>query len=246
MNNEKKQNKPMLLLGIALVIALLLAGFFLIKKSSLTKSLDKSNGSTQKTTEESGTVSGTLAQLIGMGKNMQCTFNYADKTYSNKGTMYVSGKNVRGDFDSVIDGKVSNMHMIHVDQYSYIWGSTMPEGIKMKDSAVPTGAGARAVEGNAGAQANQYFDANKKVDYKCAPWNANQSLFTVPEGVTFRDFSALMEDSLKKLTPTVAKVTGEPTQSIAGSAGGEDVGRCAACAQLQGDAKAMCEQQLGC
>ena len=64
----------MLLLGIALVIALLLAGFFLIKKSSLTKSLDKSNGSTQKTTEESGTVSGTLAQLIGLGKNMHCNF----------------------------------------------------------------------------------------------------------------------------------------------------------------------------
>jgi hypothetical protein len=164
-----------------------------------------------------------LMGLMGMGKNLQCDFNYetAGKAGS-KGSVYVSGKKVHGEFTSEVNGKESTMHMIQDGEYSYVWGSAMPEGIKMKVAA-DTNTGANTSTGT-----SQYFDPQQQMDFNCKPWSVDASKFAVPTNVTFRDMSAMMM----------------PTGGTNGAA--MKAGQCAACAQLQGEAKTTCEKQLGC
>lgn len=225
MTNEQ-QNKPMLII-IAVVLVLLIGGaFFFMKKSSTpttTDSTTTAEDTNEKSNEDTSMMDSgknTLMGLMSMGKNLQCNFDYVTEGKAGtKGTIYVSGKKVYGEFESEVDGQKTTMRMIQDGDYSYIWGSAMPEGMKMK-IVVPEGKADTSAPAN-----NQYFDPNQQMDFDCSPWGGDPSKFVIPSDVTFRDMSAMMQQP-----------TGEAAKQ----------GQCAACAQLQGEAKTMCEKQLGC
>jgi len=220
---QDTQNKPMLAVIAVLVILLLLGAFFFMKKSDKPATSGTTGDTTMEQEEGNDDTSmmengkNTLMGIMGMGKSLECSFSYetAGKAAST-GLMFISGQKVYGEFGSEVGGKQATTNMIQDGEYIYMWGSAMPEGIKMKAvTTVPTGGA-----GVTTPQNTQYFDPNQQMDFKCKPWNADNAKFTVPSDVTFRDMSAMMEDAKK--------------------------GQCAACAQLQGEAKTTCEKQLGC
>lgn len=193
MKNDQ-QNKPMLLIIVAVVVLVIGGAFFFMKKSEAPTSGDTTNNemvAEDRTDDDTSMVESgknTLMGLMGMGKNLQCSFDYATEGKAGtKGTMYVSGKKVRGEFESNVDGQKTTMYMMQDGEYSYLWGPAMPEGIKMKVSVS---------EGSADTSApttNQYFDPNQKMDVECSPWGVDPSKFVVPSDVTFRDVSAMMQ-----------------------------------------------------
>lgn len=194
---------------ILLLLILGVAGYFLMsnkKKPPTTVPLTKNS----------------LMDLITQGKNVSCSFDTIMGTTESSGTVYVSGKNTRVDFSTTNDGKKNTGSMIRDENFSYVWGMGMAQGIKMKNTSVESPSGS--------AQSKQYFDPTSKVDYKCQSWSPDNSMFKPPAEVKFSEFSI-------------------PVSQQAGSTGNVTPGNqsaCAACNNLSGQAKTMCLTQLNC
>lgn len=213
-----------MLLGVgALIIVILLLFLFIPRK---TEAPSDQIGNATDTATAGEVVQDTLAGLIGMGKNVQCSFSYEQDGVNSQGVIYISGKKMRGEFVSAIQGANQDTSMIQNGEYSYIWGSAMPKGIKMKAS----GSAGDTVD----TESKKYFDPDKALDYSCKPWSVDDGMFTPPADVTFEDLSAMME-SLPGANTGVA--TGMPDLKNA---------QCAACDNLSGDAAAQCKSALNC
>jgi hypothetical protein len=93
--------------------------------------------------------------------------------------VYVSGRRVRADFTSTVQGiGPVEAHLIADGTDVYSWSSLMPQGIKTamadgepEESAPTSGGGA---------------DQDQRYTYDCQPARADASLFTAPSGISFR------------------------------------------------------------
>jgi len=143
-----------------------------------------------------------LKDLLAANLPQKCTFP--------EGTVYISGGKFRGDF-------APNSHMISDSKTSYIWTDDQKQGFKMTiDASTEADVQTEAPDGA--------VDVNEKLDYKCSTWLPDASVFALPSGVDFTDFSALT-------TPSAS--------------GGNSV-QCTACASLTGDDKTQCLAVLNC
>ncbi len=177
---------------------------------------------------ETNTISNNLMGLIGLGQNLQCDFEYNDGNTSVSGTVYVSNDNMRGDFLTMVDGPSNDMSMIRNGDEMYVWGSALPEGIKMKFDPEKGFDGYSTGQDQDADNTSTSFDPNQDVDYRCSPWVPNSGMFTPPSNIDFRDMTALME-SIQQQNPNTMMQA-----------------QCATCETLQGESKAMCLQQLKC
>jgi hypothetical protein len=163
-----------------------------------------------------------FADLLRQDKNLECTFVQNSETYQTSGTVYMTGhgERVRGDFVSnAMDGD-SETHMIRVDGWSYLWGATMPQGIKVQI----TEEDAEHLFQNSNGD-NEIAD---DVDFDCDVWRVDDSKFTVPDDVEFIDASAQLQQ-IEANMPDLGEV------------------KCSACDAIPDEAaKAQCLQALGC
>ena len=134
-----------------------------------------------------GMAKGTLASLLGAGKNTMCKMSYSDENGSTEGTAYVSGQKMRGDFTYTADGKAMTSHMIRDDQYSYIWSDEESKGTKIKTELTE-----QAQEETASPAPQGGVDVDKEVDLDCSGWGVDNSKFTPPSNIEFMDLSATM------------------------------------------------------
>ena len=218
--------KSIVPIKIILLVVFGLVAYF--AKSNKPKPSQVAVGNNQPTSAPVTAMS-TLKDLITQGKNVNCT--YTSSTTNNTvstGSVYVSGKNIRVDYSATVEGKKTTGSMIRDDNFTYVWGAGMPQGIKMKNAAVESSATV--------SQGKQYFDQNAKMDYKCQPWSPSSTSFTPPANVTFTEFS------LPAAQPTSSAAT---SGGAVNPAEGNQVA-CAACNNLSGDAKTACLTQLNC
>ncbi len=175
-------------LGVIVGVILLIGagGLFLSQKSQPAKT----NVTPTPTKSTTKSITTSLLELITQGKNQRCTFNTKSNDTSTTGTMYFSSGNVRGDFKTVTKGKETEFSMIRNGDINYIWGSSLPMGIKMKLSLD---------ELSKNSQTTQYVNPSQKIDYNCMPWNADKSLFIPPSNVEFTEIPTTM---LPKTTGT--------------------------------------------
>src|SRR3989344_3866057 len=143
---------------------------------------------------------GSIKSLLSGGKNVSCTINYPDG--QGRGTVYVSGQKMRGDFMMMADGKEMESHMIQDGDTGYFWSGT--QGTKMK---IDKEANASPV---ASAQNAQGADLDKEVDLKCSAWMQDSSKFEVPSNVQFTDVSAMIQ----KMQAPASAAPGGPGSSI--------------------------------
>lgn len=115
-----------------------------------------------------GASSGTLADLMARAGSHTCTAKATHDGGTSEGTVYMSGGKLRGDFVATMGGQVVNTSFISVDGYMYTWSDMLPQGMKVKiDAAVGTSGG-------------QGIDPSTPVEYSCAPWTADESMFALP------------------------------------------------------------------
>lgn len=201
---------------IGIVIALVVLGLIGIvgykqfNKSAAAPTQDTSNSS--QTTIGSGEAmnKGSIKSLFGQGKNVSCTIDYPDSQVQD-GTVYVSGSKMRGDFSMMTDGKTADSHMINDGTYIYSWSSVSAQGTKMKVETV------EEASQEVNTEQKQNVDLDTEVDYKCAPWSVDNSLFVPPANVQFVDFS----ESMKQIQKSACDQIPDP------------------------DAKAACEKAMG-
>jgi hypothetical protein len=168
-----------------------------------------------------------LKDLVKLGQNYTCTFSQTD-AQGNKttGTVYVQadGKNFRGDFETMMNGKTQMSHMISADKTSYIWSDGEKQGMMMHLKAGDDslfGGGSSST----GADQNAAVSEDQPEDMDCARWFPEQSKFAPPADHQFIDF----EEQMKAMQNGMGK------------------SQCGACDQIPDAAgKAQCRQALGC
>ena len=204
-----------------------IAAFTMMKPSNTVPGPGES-GTPSVTGETSGMKS--LKELFALGTSQKCTFTNTTDASESSGVVYLSNGKMRGDFTSVAAGKTIQSHMIVEGKTSYVWSDAMAgQGIKMsfEDTDTPSS----APEG-------QSVDLDAKTNYSCSGWGVDQAIFVLPQGVEFKDLSAMMQG----LTPPKAG---------AGVEGGTGVDvkamQCSYCAQAgDADSVAQCKAALGC
>jgi hypothetical protein len=205
-----------ILIGGAVALVVLGGAYFLTTRDGADK---------QEETQVTDNMKGGFAELVRAGGSFECTFEYKDETNESSGKVYMTAgaERLRGDFN-ITDSQAGamEMHVIRDGGYNYLWGSTMPQGIKTAVTANEM----LFEEGD-----NSPVDEN--VDYECRRWNVDGSKFSLPAGVEFQDMSAWQGS------------VGADMNAEVGA--GASANPCQACDMIgDANAKASCKAALGC
>ena len=165
--------QTLLIAGAIAVVIVAAAGFFFLKKPAQTP---QESTTTQPTQPEESQTKGSIKNLLAAGKNQTCTIKYPTAEQVGEGTVYVSGKNLRGDFTMTSEGKTIDSHMIQDETYMYSWSSLSPQGVKMKIAEL------EKVQASTTAES---VDLDQEADVNCSSWNVDNSMFTPPVNVNF-------------------------------------------------------------
>lgn len=170
---------------LIIILALGVAGFFIFKKD---KMADQEPGvlavdeSSQEFGEETFTEKTTLLDLAKKGGDYKCTFSQSTSLGDSTGVVYISGKNIRGDFISEVSipslsvvEKVDT-YMISDGESVYTWSSMSPDGFK-----APV-----AEDSKTANNSNLNNPSMQQLDYKCVSWKVDESVFKIPNNITFK------------------------------------------------------------
>lgn len=142
-------------------------------------------------------IAGSIKDILGMGQSLKCVWNQPQDDKEVKGTMYVSDKKFRQMVNFPQEDKNIEINTISDGEYIYTWGgfSGNNQGTKFKIEELnkitpPPVADEKPAEN---------VDLEKKLDYKCSPWSADQSMFTPPSDVNFVDQMELMNKATEQL-----------------------------------------------
>lgn len=140
---------------------------------------------------EKSKFSGSWTDLVKLGGAYSCTIASTAMTGAGEadtsGTVYVAGTDLRGDFTSTVNGKVEETHMIRVGDLSYVWSSSLPQGMVM----TITGDGAKS--GDTVGTSGMGVDDNASYEWDCNPWSKDESKFAPPSNIEFMDLSSMMQ-----------------------------------------------------
>jgi len=164
------------------LIAVAIGGYTMFKGNGGTATVSDTLVSASPTSSvSSAPFQGSLNDLVARGGNYQCTFDQDVATAHSKGTVYIAGERMRGDFESSVKQVTATItsHMITKDGYAYVWTDIVPNGFKLKTTAIQKGG-----SGSAGLN-GQIVDVNQKLAYSCTPWTVNEALLTLPTNITF-------------------------------------------------------------
>jgi len=160
-------------IGIAAVIILIII-FVIVAKKGGTGNISKG---------ENGQLKGeySLQDIINLKNPYECTFMKNDGASNLSGHVRIAESKVRADLDieyRAQDGGNFASHFIMMDGLSYIWTSLQSVGYKAK---IAESSGKRSSP----ADQAQILGLDDKMDYNCAPWNADLNAFKLPQGITF-------------------------------------------------------------
>ena len=169
--------------GIALV--LLLGGAFAY--TQINKTPTQEVQSVEQQTVESSASDVTKASLMSLfGKNVTCTSTDPEMGES---VVFVSGENIRADFNNNMNGKNIPGHMIKAGETTYVWDDEGKEGTKFTITKADLEAGKKFQgEGSSGPS------LDKEVDLKCSDWSVDNSKFSPPADVKFTDMTKMMQN----------------------------------------------------
>lgn len=185
---------------------------------------ESTNTSENTQTSSENSMQGTLTSLLGLGKNLQCTFNYSDDTTASSGNVYVSGERFRGDFETTYNDETSISHMISDDQMVYVWTDGQEQGFVMEatdpeEIDIP--------EVDTLESSTNTVDLDQEYEYDCDSWIPDNKMFEVPGDVEFTSIQEQLENIEKEVMENL------------------DLD-CSTCDSLSGDAKTQCLAAIGC
>ncbi len=169
-----------ILLGLVLVVGVVLIVKGGAKKDDVAvETTDDSVAEEETSAENPGVFNGSMKDLLARGGSHKCTFSQEVDNSKSTGTVYISGKKMRGDFATLETTTNMNMesHMISDGEFAYVWSAAMPMGMKMKIDM-----GTESPE-----NVSQGMDYDQKLDYSCEAWVADETKFSVPTEIKFSE-----------------------------------------------------------
>jgi len=172
--------------------------------------------------------SGSLKDLLALGKNYMCVFDTTDENANNsKGTAYIAGGGEKLNVASTLtqkNGTQTQSNVIQSEGYSYVWGSSSGQGFKMKIDPQ----GKSMFESSGSGSKSTSISEDQPMDFDCRPWIVDNSKFVPPANIEFQDFSTSLM----------------PVQESQGD--GANL-QCSACDQVPaGPSRDQCLASLGC
>jgi hypothetical protein len=179
-----QKNKTLIIAIILIVLVLLGLGAYLtLSKSAKNNQQAQNPNMASPTSQKPENTTKSFMDLLTSGVSQQCTFDVKTTASQNSGTFYIATGKFRGNITTIINGKTQDISIIRDGDTNYIWGSALPQGIKMtlaqKDFASDNRTG-------------QFLNPNAKMDYKCSPWVTDASVFTVPTNIKFMEIPTNM------------------------------------------------------
>ncbi len=121
-----------------------------------------------------------FTQFIKQGGSYKCTVSQVVENIESKGTVYVAGELLRGEFTTAVQNMSIKSTFIAKDGYMYTWTSAAPSmGFKAKVMKPNVGSTDTKTSGS--------YSWNSELvgDYTCEPWALDETKFELPSTVTF-------------------------------------------------------------
>ncbi len=205
------QNKP-ILIGIAAAIIILLGagGVFLYSQNKATPTPNNTSATVTPTPENSS-LEGSIKDIFQTAGNKKCDFNVKDSKGETKGIFYVSGTKAAGEIQLISSGKTVTTNVIRSGDTFYMWGDSLPTGIKMTVSVDD-------LAGTLGSGQNSSLNPDQKISFNCTGWTLDSTKFNPPTNIKFTEIS----------TPASPKTTGTSYCSVCNSLSGSAKTACLA------------------
>lgn len=125
-----------------------------------------------------------FGELVKLGESYECTVNQYIGDNVSKGTAYISGGLIRGEFNTQTQGMNISTSLIVRDGYTYSWTSMAPNmGFKAK--VLSSG----EANPNQGASGTYSWNADQIGDYDCQPWKPEMTKFDIPTNIKFQEIN---------------------------------------------------------
>ena len=186
-----KTNKLPLL--VVLVSSLVLASCLPKQNQELVQTQDQEQ-------QEEGGVNQPLKDLIGSGKNLECSWEFENPENGGKtsGLVYIAGNRSRSEVRVRVEGEgaeLANMDLISVSdgEMGYMWNEGQTTGSKYNIAEMEK-LGEEMQEGQENMAQNQVQNDWENIyNYECKNWRVDESKFSVPTNVEFTDMMAQMQ-----------------------------------------------------
>ena len=140
--------------------------------------------------QRDGSFSGTIKDLMGIGKTQKCTWTAPDQGTT---TVYVDGEKTRGEVEMIaLEGQpAQQMITISDSDWAYSWNPATKKGMKVKVDEVSE----EGSEGETQVEKDNDYQkmVNQEYEFKCESWKADPSMFIPPTDVEFVDMNAMLE-----------------------------------------------------
>jgi hypothetical protein len=131
---------------------------------------------------EDGSFEGSIFELAKSGKGYRCEVRQELQGMSSDGVVYVAGDKIRGDYTSEVPVVgVITTSMIADGEKVYTWNSMSANGYVSSQNS--------EVEGDTEAPMSdtEELSFNHTYSYNCASWSSDDSMFALPEEITFSE-----------------------------------------------------------
>lgn len=134
-----------------------------------------------------------LTTLLDTAEPIECTFRFNDENVAGEGTSFIADGQIRVDaLYSMTAGESMTSSYILTDETTYVWTSGGSTNVAMM---FPTDNDTMDFEAAAEDETGQFINPAEAVQYTCAPWVVDNSVFTPPADIDFMDFSSMMQGS---------------------------------------------------
>ena len=178
--NKKKQN-PMMIVGVVIAFVVLLVGYFVLSQNKTNNRPGKEENTevAKEEKREGGSIISSIKDAMSKSMSLKCTYVVG----SQETIAYVKGNKIRVD-NKDEDGKTGSMIM--KDDKMWIWSSDRKEeGIIMST---------KGIEGGQKTTSSEDIIANLEDQRQfCKVDNVSDSYFEPPQNIKFQDMTDLMK-----------------------------------------------------
>ena len=187
-------------LGVATLLVIIFAYFWLFSDNQLQtaqKEVDEAVAQLETQSESNApevklSGFGTMNDLLGREKNLECQINTVDNSVTNEGTFFVADQKIRGDFITEspdMEGS-SVSSIIVIDETMYVWTELDGESYGVKFQMQSTA--------DSNVQTQEPVGLDERVEYSCRNWErVDQSVFIPPTDVMFQDMSQVLQEGME-------------------------------------------------
>jgi len=232
-----------IIIAVVVILILIAGAFIVLGKKSSNPLQSVQNKVAQMTTQKMS-----LSDFFSLAGSKKCTFS--DKTNNSTGTVYIGSGEMRGDFQSTDSGKTTATHMINDGKYVYIWTDGQSQGYKMSTDVVKKEAAQVTLSpdnsGSSETPSSGPVNMNQQADYSCGGWSVDTSIFTLPQGITFTDYSSMMQ-GMQNGGASAKQGTTQQAPAAQGMTAQQKQYECSQCDKVPaGSMRSQCLSELKC